>query len=370
MHLSRSIAALLIVATATFTAAADPAEDDAIAKVRALGGTVMKISAKSEEKEVAFHLSGSELTDDGLAHVKDIQNVVWLRLRGTKITDAGLTHLAEMKSLRKIGLELTGIGDSGLAHLKGLENLEYLNLYGTKVTDAGLAHLDGLANLKKLYVWQSAVTPPGADKLKEKLASLTVIGGKEFEPPKPDPIPIEPIVKAGGNLDPPASEKEMGEFPVKGRFVRISLKGDERALALAEVEVYVGDKAIQADGKALASSQAYGGVAKRANDGNTDQNFKSNSVAHTETETDPWWMVDLRETKDISKIRVFNRLDCCGDRLADAIVEVISDDNKVVLARFIASKTENGSVHDFAKAEEAAAEEKSEEKQGEEKKAE
>jgi hypothetical protein len=58
-------------------------------------------------------------------------------------------------------------------------------------------------------------------------------------------------------------------------------------------------------------------VAGSAVDGNTDGAFFSGSVTHTNEETSPWWQVDLQSSATVTNIKIFNRTDCCGDRLSD-----------------------------------------------------
>lgn len=152
-----------------------PEADAAIAEIRKIGGTVMPLAQNDDSLVVDFHLGGTSLSDDGLAHVKTLPKVVQLDLKGTQVTNAGLAHLAGLGTLEKLHLETTQVTDEGLAHLKDLGNLEYLNIYGTAVTDAGLQHLAGLKNLKKLYVWQTKVTDDGIAKLKESLPEVTVV---------------------------------------------------------------------------------------------------------------------------------------------------------------------------------------------------
>jgi hypothetical protein len=50
-------------------------------------------------------------------------------------------------------------------------------------------------------------------------------------------------------------------------------------------------------------------------DGNVDGVYASGSTTHTEVQVGPWWEVDLGEVKDIDSIELWNRTDCCGDRL-------------------------------------------------------
>jgi hypothetical protein len=135
----------------------------------------------------------------------------------------------------------------------------------------------------------------------------------------------------------------------KGRFVRISLRGIDRILALSEVEVLetgTGNH-LEKGATATQSSVAEEGEAARAVDGNKEGDFTSgNSVTHTATEQDPWWSVDLGAVKDIGEIRIHNRSDCCGARLSGAVVEIRDTDDVPVWISTIAA-AEDGSVHTF-----------------------
>jgi hypothetical protein len=63
------------------------------------------------------------------------------------------------------------------------------------------------------------------------------------------------------------------------------------------------------------SSDAYGAFASRAVDGNVDGSFFNSSVTHTQAEPSPWIEIDLGESENIDHIIVWNRTDCCSDRL-------------------------------------------------------
>lgn len=124
-----------------------------------------------------------------------------------------------------------------------------------------------------------------------------------------------PAVAANGNLIIPA--------PTTGRFVRVQKVG-AGFLSLAEVRVY---GANIAEGKSAAQSSTFGGAAaSRAVDGNTNGNFNERSVSHTQAENQPWWQVDLGAQTNIGKIKLFNRRDCCGERLSHFYVFVSESD--------------------------------------------
>ena len=68
----------------------------------------------------------------------------------------------------------------------------------------------------------------------------------------------------------------------------------------------------------------YSAGASLANDGNTDGNFWDGSVTHTDwglTYNVPnvagqWWAVDLGSERVVNKVKIFNRTDCCSERLS------------------------------------------------------
>jgi len=65
------------------------------------------------------------------------------------------------------------------------------------------------------------------------------------------------------------------------------------------------------------------GNASRAVDGNTNGDFWSgNSVSLTDWQQNPWWQVDLGEIAQIKEIIIWNRKDCCLDKLKDYYVLV------------------------------------------------
>jgi hypothetical protein len=116
----------------------------------------------------------------------------------------------------------------------------------------------------------------------------------------------------------------------QGRYVRVQLSG-MNYLSLAEVQVFAPVSSASsnlAQGQAATQSStlprsAAAGAAS-AVDGNTDGNYSDGSVTATNLETSPWWQVDLGASTAISSIVIWNRTDCCGNRLSDYWV-LVSD---------------------------------------------
>jgi uncharacterized membrane protein/mono/diheme cytochrome c family protein len=152
-----------------------PAAAAALASVRATGAAIVPVSADTPFVHVHCTNVRATFGDTQLAALEAIApQVLWLDLSGTQITDGGLAVMERFPNITRLHLNRTAITDAGLTHLARASNLEYLNLYGTKVTDAGLVPLAGLANLRALYIWQTGVTTEGIDRLKASRPKLAV----------------------------------------------------------------------------------------------------------------------------------------------------------------------------------------------------
>ncbi|VVM24599.1 hypothetical protein BSPWISOXPB_4993 [uncultured Gammaproteobacteria bacterium] len=57
-------------------------------------------------------------------------------------------------------------------------------------------------------------------------------------------------------------------------------------------------------------------------DGNTDGYFLNKSTTHTEYAQGAWWQVDLGSKKNIKQIIIYNRTDCCVNRLSNYQVSI------------------------------------------------
>ena len=64
------------------------------------------------------------------------------------------------------------------------------------------------------------------------------------------------------------------------------------------------------------TSTDYGGYSYRAVDGNKSGFYGSSSITHTALTTNPSWSVDLESVFEITRINVYNRMDCCSERLS------------------------------------------------------
>jgi len=120
--------------------------------------------------------------------------------------------------------------------------------------------------------------------------------------------------------------------PYLCHYVKISLPG-KKILSLAEVEVYDDNNKLISKKARTSQSSDYSknkGRSNRAVDGNTDGKWSGNSITHTKhpSTINPWWQVNLKGGHRISKVVVYNRTDCCSQRIAGAKIALLDKNQK------------------------------------------
>ena len=94
-------------------------------------------------------------------------------------------------------------------------------------------------------------------------------------------------------------------------------------ISLAEVQVWNESGINVALGKTpTQSSTGWGGDASRAVDGNTSGNWGDSSTTHTHNGSNHWEL-HLGGKHTIKEVKIFNRTDCCIDRLEGATLQLI-----------------------------------------------
>ncbi|MCK5904372.1 MAG: discoidin domain-containing protein, partial [Gammaproteobacteria bacterium] len=107
------------------------------------------------------------------------------------------------------------------------------------------------------------------------------------------------------------------------RYVKILQGTPNEILQIAEVEVFSDEPdegvLLSRYGHATQSSVYQNKMAALAIDGNYSGRYQDGSVFHTQVsgDTAPWWQIDLGESYPLSHMKLFNRSDCCMDRLSD-----------------------------------------------------
>jgi hypothetical protein len=115
------------------------------------------------------------------------------------------------------------------------------------------------------------------------------------------------------------------------QYVRIEIYGESRTLSLTEVEIFSERENVALKGTATQSSIYNGADADRAIDGVLDGVYSAGSVTHTKgDEIDPWWEIDLKAPLQIDQVTVWNRMDCCSDRLKDYALILLDEERREV----------------------------------------
>jgi lysophospholipase L1-like esterase len=136
-------------------------------------------------------------------------------------------------------------------------------------------------------------------------------------PPGRDTRPVF-IFYAGVDIDAKKTVKSV-RLPNIGSEVGVNVP------AMHIFAVALGGSPDLAQGKiARSSSENFGGAAARVVDGDSNGVWGNNSVSHSDIQDHPWWQVDLGAVSPIQTLNVWNRTDCCLERLNDFWVFVSS----------------------------------------------
>ena len=143
---------------------------------------------------------------------------------------------------------------------------------------------------------------------------IAPVGSSFFRDMTVEPVPVSIYAPSSGDAESHTLNLVWGYARTSGGDLIFSWI-NERALVASALN-------LAPEGIANQSSTAFGGLAGRAIDANTNGVFHQGSVTHTTPQAQPWWEVKLASRANISSIVLFNRADCCTARLSDVHVFV------------------------------------------------
>lgn len=117
---------------------------------------------------------------------------------------------------------------------------------------------------------------------------------------------------------------------VEAKYLQIYLPGQTRVLSLAEVKVFSGGVNIAGTASASQSSLFGNGYAQLGNDGNSEGRYFRGSVTHTQPESSPWWELKFNGLRKVERVEIYNRADCCADRLVPFTVQLLDAQKNIV----------------------------------------
>jgi uncharacterized membrane protein len=160
----------------------EEADHEVIEKMEARGIVVLPIAQNSHYLQANF-VTDTAINDEDLQLLSAIKKqLIWLKLGYTNIIDNGLTTIGQLENLTRLNLEHTSISDSGLRAIRSLRNLQYLNLVGTSVTSQGVLQLKNLKALRSLYLYQTKINMTDWIAIKNAFPKTSIDSGKYFVP--------------------------------------------------------------------------------------------------------------------------------------------------------------------------------------------
>lgn len=196
-------------------------------------------------------LTGSGVTESGLAHLKDYPELTRLALPEVVLTWDGLENLRKVPKLVDLSLPSVKLTEGLLVKLGTFGNLRVLDLQSTNVSDTYLEQLKGLKKLQDLNLVGTQVTMVGIEALHQAIPQCRILSDKgNLEPTTiapAEPIPASLVASPLDQLDPsaiPAAER----FPWQPKEL-VAVFGSHRQRHWGDIQ----SLAISKDGKLVAT---------------------------------------------------------------------------------------------------------------------
>jgi len=143
----------------------------------------MKYLGQLKQVEVILFWDAGAITDEGVAHLRNMPRLRSLHLGESQVTDRGLASIAKLRNLEDLSMQKNYFTDAGLPALAGLPGLKSLWIGGlhdrpSPITDVGVIHLARLTQLEELDLQHTRVTPEGLKPLQQlpKLKNIYLNG--------------------------------------------------------------------------------------------------------------------------------------------------------------------------------------------------
>ena len=152
----------------------DLRQDKALRRLADLGAVVDRDHIEMPLQFSAFMV---EINDQWRGTVEDLRWLRYLRdvehitFSGPQVDDRWLTYITGLPNVFVVKIKRANITDAGLAPLKTLDRLQYLRLLYVPLGDGAVPALGECKRVSRLDIYGSKMTAAGADKLHELLAA-------------------------------------------------------------------------------------------------------------------------------------------------------------------------------------------------------
>ncbi len=105
-------------------------------------------------------LRNSRVTNDGMAHLANLEHLCFVDLSDLPISGNGLKQLNSCSTIETLDLSWTNVTDDDVCGL-GIPSLKVLKLNGTNISDSGIPQFEALVNLELVELQETRVTDKG-----------------------------------------------------------------------------------------------------------------------------------------------------------------------------------------------------------------
>jgi Leucine-rich repeat (LRR) protein len=121
-----------------------------------------------------LNLSGTQISDAGLASLGKVASLESLIVQRTRITGRGIEHLLKLRWLRSLDLTDSSVSDADLDRFSELR-VKSLMLSKTSVADASVEGLLKMPKLNRLEISGTRITDAGFARLEKARPRIFVI---------------------------------------------------------------------------------------------------------------------------------------------------------------------------------------------------
>lgn len=154
----------------------------------------------------SLQLYSTQVTDEGLRHLRLFPDLTHLHVRGLRHTDELLRFASEWPQLQALELIGTQVTNRGMEQVVDMTSMKRLSLNDSKsIDDQGLPVLARLSGLQSLDLQGTAITDAGAFEFKAHRPGCGVI----WDSPHPDIHAAFKVLHAGGELHAAAADHSI-----------------------------------------------------------------------------------------------------------------------------------------------------------------
>lgn len=161
-----------------------PASESALTALRAVGARIEDLTGDRRLFAIGFEGARAATNDKSIrAVVAAGANVHELDVARTGISDASLADIARLPHLVRLDLSGTAITNAGIARLIDARELRSLVLVETKVDGASADALARMPALESVHLWRTGFREEDLARLRAARPSLRVVGAPALPPP-------------------------------------------------------------------------------------------------------------------------------------------------------------------------------------------